>query len=156
MNLNNIVKGALIAATFAFTSVSWAADIEMNVDGNDLAIKGYDPVAYFTKSAPTKGVSSYTATFKNAIYQFSSAENRDMFKKYPEKYAPQYGGYCAMGVVMDKKLVVEPTAWKIVNDKLYLNSNDMVFKKWASDVSGHILKSERNWAMIKRANASSL
>ena len=156
MNFKTIAKTTITAAALALTSMSYAADIDMSVDSNDLAIQGYDPVAYFTKGAPTKGEEKFTATFKNAIYQFASAANRDKFKKTPEKYAPQYGGYCAMGVVLDKKLAVEPTAWKIVNDKLYLNSNDMVFKKWSTDIEGHITKSERNWASIRRVDAASL
>ena len=78
---------ALLGTSFSLM----AADIDMSVDSNDIAIKGYDPVAYFTDSGAVQGSSKFTATYKNAIYQFASSENRDQFRTNPEAYAPQYG-----------------------------------------------------------------
>lgn len=149
MNLLNITKTGLLGASLLFSSFAFAADIDMNADGNDLAIKGYDTVSYFTKGKPVKGNAKYTATFKNAIYQFSSAENRDKFKKNPHRYAPQYGGFCAMGVALEKKLDTDPEAFYIVDNKLYLNLNKAVQKKWMTDVDGYIDTAENNWPEIK-------
>lgn len=156
MNLSQAIKSVFAVSTLALSSLAFAADIDMSADANDVAISGYDTVSYFTDSKPLHGSSQYTATYKNAIYQFSSAENRDTFRANPEYYAPQYGGFCAMGVALEKKLTVDPTAWKIVENKLYLNLNKAVQKKWLSDVPGNLETSEHNWPEIKNQNAAAL
>lgn len=156
MNLSQAIKSVFAVSTLALSSLTFAADIDMSADANDVAISGYDTVSYFTDSKPLHGSSQYTATYKNAIYQFSSAENRDTFRANPEYYAPQYGGFCAMGVALEKKLTVDPTAWKIVENKLYLNLNKAVQKKWLSDVPGNLETSEHNWPEIKNQNAAAL
>jgi YHS domain-containing protein len=156
MNLSQAIKSAFAVSTLALSSLTFAADIDMSADANDVAISGYDTVSYFIDSKPLHGSSQYTATYKNAIYQFSSAENRDTFRANPEYYAPQYGGFCALGVALEKKLTVDPTAWKIVENKLYLNLNKAVQKKWLSDVPGNLETSEHNWPEIKNQNAAVL
>ncbi|HEX5356169.1 MAG TPA: YHS domain-containing (seleno)protein [Aquabacterium sp.] len=122
---------------------------ELNVDAQGVGIKGHDPVAYFTAGQPTKGTAQYSASHRGATYWFASAANRDAFKANPDKFAPQYGGFCAMGVVLDKKLDGDPTAWKIVDGKLYLNVNKDVQKKWLEDVPGNLVKANANWPEIK-------
>jgi len=151
-SLKTILAGSILVAS----SLSFAADIDMNADANDLAIKGYDPVSYFTMSTPKMGNASYTATYKGGIYRFSNEENRDMFKASPAKYAPQYGGYCAFGVAMEKKFDTDPLAWKIVDNKLYLNLNKDVQKKWLTDVPGYLNLSSENWTDIKSVAADQL
>ncbi|MBO9490190.1 YHS domain-containing protein [Endozoicomonas sp. G2_1] len=155
-----MIKSTLktIAATslLALSSLSFAADIDMNADANDLAIKGYDPVAYFTAGMPKMGTADYTATYKGAIYRFSSEKNRDKFKANPAKFAPQYGGYCAFGVSKEKKFDTDPTAWKIVDGKLYLNLNAAVQKRWLSDVPGLVADADENWGSIKNTAADDL
>lgn len=96
------------------------------------------------------------ATHKNAIYQFSSAQNRDLFIQNPEKYAPQYGGFCAFGVTMERKFDTDPTAYKIVDNKLYLNLNSDVQKRWLTDIPGFINTAENNWGGIKSKPDSEL
>lgn len=135
---------------------AYAADIDTNADKNDLAIEGYDTVAYFTKGKPVKGSPEYSATYKNAIYHFSSAKHRDLFKKSPESYAPQYGGYCAFGVTKEKKYNTDPTAWKIVNGKLYLNLNHKVQIYWEKKIPEYIAESEQVWQQIKDVPAKKL
>ncbi|MGK0370473.1 MAG: YHS domain-containing protein [Glaciecola sp.] len=149
MKLPRLLKVSAIAASIAFSAFTFAADIDVNTSENDLAIQGYDSVAYFTQSAPVKGTSEFTATYKNAIYQFSNAQNRDLFRQQPEKYAPQFGGFCAFGVTMDRKFDTDPTAFKIVDDKLYLNLNAKVQKRWLSDTSNLINTADNNWDGIK-------
>jgi len=161
MKITTLLKAIVVTAAMAISQLSFAADIEANADTNDIAIKGYDPVAYFTQSKPVQGSSKFSATHKNAIYHFSNAKNRDLFKANREKYAPQYGGYCAMGVAMNLKFDTDPQAWKIVDDKLYLNLSKTVQKKWLSDVPGHIDTAENNWGELKgltpaQAKANSL
>lgn len=152
----NFIKSLLVATGFIFASASFAADSDANADVNDVAIHGYDTVSYFTKSEPTKGNAKFTATHKNTVYQFSSAENRDLFRANPSKYAPQFGGYCAMGVALNKKLDVDPTAWRVVDGKLYLNLNKDVQTKWLSDVPGNLKTAYDVWPSIKDKPAASL
>ena len=146
------LAAALIGASFSVM----AADIDMSVDSNDLAIKGYDPVAYFTDAGAVQGSPEFTATYKNAIYQFSSSENRDQFRADPQAYAPQYGGYCAFGVAMGKKFETDPNAWKIEDGKLYLNLDKSVQKRWLEDTQVFIQDANTNWTSIKTVEADKL
>ena len=150
--LKTLIAGSILAAS----SLSFAADIDMNADVNDLAIQGYDPVSYFTKLQPQIGHANFTATYKGGIYRFSNEENRDTFKNSPAEYAPQYGGYCAFGVSMEKKFDTDPLAFKIVDNKLYLNLNKDVQSKWLTDVPGYLGSANENWNDIKGIAAKKL
>jgi YHS domain-containing protein len=149
MNLRTILKATAIATTLAFSTITFASDIDVNANQNDLAIQGYDTVSYFTDGKAVKGNANYTATHKNAIYQFASEEHRDLFRENPEKYAPQYGGFCAFGVTMDRKFDTDPEAFKIVDNKLYLNLNAQVQERWITDIPGFINTANGNWGDIK-------
>lgn len=156
MTLSNIIKSTLVTSALFVSSLSFAANIEVNANDNDLAINGYDTVSYFTKGSPTKGSNKFTVAYNGAIYQFSTADNRDLFKAMPSKYAPQYGGFCAMGVAMNQKFDTDPTAWHIRGDKLYLNLNKNVQKKWLTDVPGYLKTSQVNWTDIKGLTESQI
>jgi YHS domain-containing protein len=84
---------------------------------NGWAIKGYDPVAYFTTGKPTPGIAQFTTTYQGATYRFASAENRARFIAAPEKFVPQYGGYCAYAIALNQIADIDPDEWAIVNDK---------------------------------------
>jgi len=156
MTFITIFKRIAAVLAIAFSASSFAADIQINANANDLAIHGYDAVSYFSKSGPVKGKSKYSASYKDAIYHFSTAANRDGFRANPEKYAPQFGGYCAMGVALNKKLDVDPLAWRLVDGKLYLNLNKQVQKKWLEDVPGNITTANRNWSGIHNLTVAQL
>jgi YHS domain-containing protein len=113
-----------------------------------LAIEGYDPVAYFQAGAPAKGSKSFTYEWGGANWRFSSAENRDLFAAAPEKYAPQYGGFCAYAVSQGKTVGIDPAAWTIVEDKLYLNYNQKIRQTWEKDIPGYISKADAAWPKI--------
>jgi hypothetical protein len=149
MNLTTFVKSAAVSAVMLASVTSFASDIDANADANDIAIKGYDTVAYFTMDKPVMGSNKFTATYKNSIFQFANAKHRDLFKADAAKYAPQYGGYCAMGVAMNLKFDTDPTAWKIVEGKLYLNLNKDVQKSWLKNVPGNLQTAEGNWPELK-------
>ena len=112
------------------------------------AIKGYDPVAYFTQGGPAKGRGAHSYEWMDATWYFASAENMELFSGNPEKYAPQYGGYCAYAVSQGYTAKIDPDAWKIVDDKLYLNFSLKVQKLWEEDIPGHIAKADENWPKI--------
>ena len=117
-----------------------------------VAIAGADPVAYFTEKAYVPGSADYTYDWQGATWQFSSAENRDLFAKNPEQYTPEYGGFCAWAVAAKNSLVpVDPNAWSVVDGKLYLNANQKVQENWLEDVPGFITKANENWPGLSRS-----
>jgi YHS domain-containing protein len=138
-------KLALIALLFSSAFV-FAADPINNKRG--VAVKGYDVVAYFTDSKPMKGDKQYTAEHEGVTWRFANAENRDKFTADPEKYVPQYGGYCAFGVAKGATYNIDPDAWKIVDGKLYLNYNTSVQKDWQKDIPGFIATANKNWPAV--------
>ena len=149
-------KTLAAASVLAFAGSVFAADIDINADENDIALHGYDPVSYFTAGEPAKGSYEYTATYKNAIFKFSTADNRDSFRADPARFAPQFGGFCAFGTAMEKKFDGDPNAWKVVNNKLYLNLNKDVQKRWLTDVPGYITTANSAWPQIKNFAADDL
>lgn len=121
---------------------------EINTTGG-IAVSGYDAVAYFTEEKPVKGTEAYSATYKDAIFLFSSAENRDAFQASPEKYLPQYGGYCAYGTAAGYKAPIDPSAFTLEGGKLYLNYDESVQQSWRQDIPGYIRKADENWPTVK-------
>lgn len=121
----------------------------VNVDASGLALKGHDPVAYFSAAKPTSGLAQFSAQHQGATYRFASAANRDAFVANPAKYTPAYGGFCAMGVALEKKLNVNPQAWRVVDGRLCLNVNKDVQKRWLDDVPGNLATAEKNWPRLK-------
>jgi len=113
------------------------------------AVNGYDVVAYFNKAKSVEGKKTYLYQWHNAYWLFSTKQNLDSFSHNPEKYAPQFGGYCAYGVSEGHKASTEPDAWTIVDGKLYLNYNKDVQQLWKKDIPGKIKKAEENWVKVK-------
>lgn len=116
--------------------------------GAGLAVHGYDVVAYQTLGQPTLGLAKFAASHGAAIYRFASEANLAAFKADPEKYVPAYGGYCAYGVSVGAKFDGDPTYWKVVDGKLYLNLDGDIQKLWLKDVPGAIAKATTNWTRI--------
>jgi YHS domain-containing protein len=117
---------------------------------NGQAIKGYDPVAYFTTGKQTPGMAQFIIAYKGATYRFASAENRARFIAAPEKFVPQYGGYCAYAIALNKIADIDPDEWVIINDKLYLNNGFLAQTLWSFDKSGNITKGDRNWPLVPK------
>jgi YHS domain-containing protein len=129
----------------ALPGLALAADeINTSFFGNK-AVDGYDTVAYFTEGKPVEGKKAYTHKWKDANWRFASQENLELFKADPEKYAPQYGGYCAWAVAQGSTADADPELWKIVDGKLYLNFNQDIQDKWEADIPGFIEKADKNW-----------
>lgn len=130
-----------------FVPLAFATEVPVFVT-EDGAIRGYDPVAYFTIGKPTRGSDQFTASWQGATYKFVSADNLELFKAEPAAYAPQYGGYCGYAVAKGATAGTVPEAWTIVDGKLYLNYSLSVRKRWQKDVSGHIKAADRNWPAV--------
>ena len=133
--------GMLLVSPFANAARAEA----VFTDGDNLAIRGTDPVAYFTDGKPRKGSASFETTYLGGTWRFASAANRDMFIDNPEKFAPQYGGYCAWAVSQGTTASTDPEVWRIVDGKLYLNYSKSVQSTWVQDIPGNIAKADRNW-----------
>lgn len=110
-----------------------------------VAIKGYDTVAYFTKDSAIKGSETYSYDYLETTWHFESQEHLDLFVKNPEKYIPQYGGYCAYAVSKNTTASVKPEIFEIIDDKLYLNYSKSVQRRWLSDSKDYIKKADSQW-----------
>lgn len=117
---------------------------------NNLAIDGYDPVAYFTEMKPVKGSPEFRSDFEGSTFQFVSAAHRDAFAADPPKFAPQYGGFCAYGTAKGQKATIDPAAFTVVRDKLYLNYSETVRSLWLSDIPGYVQKADANWPEVRK------
>ena len=115
-----------------------------------LAIKGYDPVGYFTEGRPTMGSSAFEYVWDGVRWQFASAANRDQFRTDPDRYAPRYDGYCALGVALGMKAEVDPQAWTIVDGKLYLNFDQQSRDKWRQNIVANIEQADSKWPSLRR------
>lgn len=116
---------------------------------NGVAIRGFDPVAYFSESKPVEGSTDFSLSWQGTQWHFKDKTNLELFRQNPEKYAPQYGGYCAYGVSEDHKSPTEPSAFTIVNDKLYLNYSLKVKERWIKNRDERIVKADGLWITLK-------
>jgi YHS domain-containing protein len=110
-----------------------------------VAIDGTDPVAYFAEGRPVAGSSDFSHEWTGATWRFASAANRELFRSDPERYAPQYGGYCAWAVSQGYTASGDPLVWNIVNGRLFLNYDKSVQATWSKDIPGHIVRADKNW-----------
>ncbi len=143
----SLAAGSVIAV--APWQGSRASDTIFNGTTDGVAINGYDPVGYFTDNAPVKGSSDFTTEYKGAVWQFASAENRDLFTANPKKYAPQYGGYCAFAVAHNQLAKTEPDAFSIVDGKLYLNYDLSIRQQWEGDKTSFIPAADGYWPELQ-------
>ena len=147
--MNILRRHLLLAATATLVPVAaWAAG-PANLDARGVAIHGHDPVAYFVEGKAVMGKSEHSTTVSAATYWFASEANQQLFKADPAKYEPQYGGYCAYGVAQGVKPDIDPTAFRIVDGKLYLNLSPAVQKRWQADIPGFIDRANQNWTSLK-------
>lgn len=138
------------AAALVFSSAwSMAAPVAPIFSTEAGAIRGYDPVAYFKQNKPVKGKKELVFQWQGADWHFVNKDNLETFKADPEKYAPQYGGYCAYGVAQGYTPEIDPAAYKVVNGKLYLNLSKDVLKRWVKDIPGYVKEADQNWPQLK-------
>ncbi len=148
---------ALGAAALFFSGAALAAPPINTLKGGvfggqgDVAILGHDPVAYFTDGRPVKGQDEFVTEWMGAKWKFATATHRDLFKSSPERYAPQYGGYCAYGVSQDNLVGIEPDKFRVIDGKLYLNYNASVQATWLKDPAAYIKLADAKFqALLKK------
>ncbi len=135
---------AMVIVSIGFTQNSTK---QLNLD-KGVAIQGYDPVSYFTKSKAEKGKSEISAAYQGATYYFSSQANKSEFLQSPSKYEPQYGGWCAFAMADGKKVEINPETFKILDGKLYLFYNayfNNTLKSWDKNEKNLKAKADKNW-----------
>ena len=141
---------AFLLVTALLPAFAGSAADPVNKNSSGVAIKGYDPVAYFTDGKAVKGSPQFTHQWQGAVWQFASAAHRDDFAATPDKYAPQYGGYCAYGVSQNHTAPIDPEAWTIIDHKLYLNYSQGVKKTWSQDIPKYLQEAEKNWPSLHK------
>lgn len=148
---------AVMMGIISFSSLAQDASAlrkkQFNLD-DEVAISGYDPVAYFKSGRAIKGTKNLVVNNQGVYYYFSSAENREEFRKSPAKYEPEYGGWCAYAMgAKGEKVSVDPGTFKIVNGKLYLFYNSFfnnTLKSWNKDEANLRVKADVNWTKTFR------
>lgn len=145
-----LAVSGVAAITAAMMLVSDAdAKGRINTIGSPgVAIKGFDPVAYFTDGQPRKGSKAHSYTYKGAEWRFVSEANKAKFVADPAKYEPAYGGYCAYGVAQGALVKIEGSAWSIKDGRLYLNYDAGVQRKWSKDPGGYISTANKRWPKL--------
>lgn len=147
------MKTLLPAFSLLILMVASASAAPVNVK-KGLALEGYDPVAFHTQSAAIKGSDANSFVHEGATYYFSSAENQQLFAANPEKYAPAFGGYCAWAISTKGYLApVQIDTWQIVDDRLILNFNKSIQKRFNKDLQGNMSKALANWPNVVKANS---
>ena len=142
--VNKLFVAALLALAAALPVQPASAAFWLGAKGDQPAVSGYDVVAYFA-GAPTPGSTDFTAVHDGATFRFASAASRDAFIAAPDRYAPQFGGYCAWAASQGRLAGPDPTIFHIVAGKLYLNCSKDADAKWLADVPGNIAKAEALW-----------
>lgn len=143
----------MILATFSRSSAQGDAMRSKHFNlTKGVAISGYDPVAYFTQGKAVEGSSKIVFQYQGITYQFASDANKELFKKSPSAYEPQYGGWCAYAMGnTGEKVEVDPGTFKIINGKLYLFYNKFfnnTLKSWNKDEVNLRSKADKNWSNI--------
>ncbi len=149
------LKTLALLAAFSLSSISFAG-VEVQTDENNVTLAGHDAVAYFTEHAPVEGDANISAVHNGAIYHFSSAANRDTFNANPEKYAPQFGGYCAYGTSLGKKFAIDGKAFELIDGKLYVQKSEVVQEVWSENAVANLAAANKNWPKIKDVAADKL
>ena len=143
-----MIRRLLVLALLLVAVPAMASAQTVNADGR-VALKGTDVVAYFTDWKVVAGSPQFTHRWHDAEWRFASAANRDAFTREPEKYAPQYGGFCAWGMAQGYRAPIDPAAFRVIDGKLYLNYNRSVQSNWLKDIPGHVTKADANWTTLR-------
>ena len=144
--LRKSIPFILVMAGFLFSLEAKSNDKVFNTHG--VAIRGFDTVAYFTQQQATLGSPDITYDWKESTWQFGSEANRDLFVQAPERYAPQYGGYCAYAMAKGSLAPSNAFAWSIIDDKLYLNFSTLVRSIWRPNAESYIRSADKIWSRM--------
>jgi len=153
---NRWLRACVVAVILcAATSVVGAQTKPLvNVDSEGVGIHGYDPVVFFSEGKAVKGDPQYSSSYAGAIYHFRSNDDKLAFEKDPAKYAPQYGGYCAMAMAMGKQEDADPTFFLVHDGKLLLQRNEKAHTMFMKDPAGNHKKADEQWKRLQGDRSS--
>jgi hypothetical protein len=158
-----MIRPTVFAAAFGLLTAASAWAGPQYIDDTGFAVSGYDVVSYFAlgqaaksddQPAPALGRADITLEHNGAVFAFATEANRDAFAAEPARFVPQYDGHCAYGVAGGYKVPANPTLWRIVDDKLFLNINRRVARKWERDISGYEQTAMDKWPDLEPRPAS--
>jgi uncharacterized membrane protein len=148
MRRRALITLAAVLPMLALSGPAFAEKAEIDTGAMEgAALGGNDAVSYFS-GTPAKGSDEFSTDWKGAKWKFVSAANRDAFTASPEKYAPQYGGYCAYAVSKGATAPGDPAVFTVQDGKLYMNFSPAVKVTWAKDIPGNITKADGNWPNV--------
>lgn len=150
MTGNLLTRRTFTLAALAVCLVAGTAWSGEFYEKDGAALTGHDAVAYFNDGKSVKGSAEHKASYKGSTFYFANEANRAAFSASPERYAPQYGGYCAFGTASGYKAKIDPAAFTIVAGKLYLNYDRAVQKQWSADIPGFIAKADAKWPEVAK------
>jgi YHS domain-containing protein len=158
--LTSVMAAALVFLSF-FISVNVNAQkaedkFFNNLNTEGVILDGYDAVAFFTDNKPVKGNEQFKYTYEGAVYHFASQEHLDLFKTTPEKYKPQFGGWCAYAVSLGRIAPIDVNNFSIVNDRLFIQHNQRAVNGWNKDVPGNIVKADKYWPDVVAHNGKQI
>ncbi len=149
-----VKRFAMLGLIYSLVATAHASDIDINKNWRSIAIKGYDTVAYFTMGKAVKGKSKHEFRWQDARWRFASEEHLNLFIANPDKYAPRFGGYCAEGMAIGRKASIDPQAWLIIDDELYLNYSTEVRDEMSRHPKSTIEKANSAWQkFVQRVRA---
>jgi len=119
-----------------------------NLNKEGVILDGFDAVAFFTDNKPVKGDALYQYNYEDATYYFSSQQHLDSFRANPEKYKPQFGGWCAYAVSLGRTAPIDVNTFSIVNGRLLLQHNQRAVNGWNKDVQGNLLLADKYWPAV--------
>lgn len=132
-------------------SLNAVAQEKVMMEAKTAALGGYCPVCYIAAGKANMGDPKITSTLNGKTYQFVSPETKAMFDKEPAKYLPQYDGFCAYGMSLGKKFASDPTVFKVVEGKIYLNKDAEIGKLFAKNTAADIAKADKEWKKMEMA-----
>jgi hypothetical protein len=147
MMLRRVIAVIALAVTVGAVGAD-APKPPINKGDDAVAIKGYDTVAYIMSGRAVLGSARFQHSWKDATWRFASKANRDRFSRDPERFAPQFGGYCAWAISRGYTADVDPEAFQVVDGRLYLIYSKSVQRRWEQDIPGNIAKAQANWPTV--------
>jgi hypothetical protein len=148
-SIRRVLLPSVLACAIASPMLRAAAD-DGPPAGRRVALRGYDPVAYFVDGAPARGSRAFWYSFDDAVYLFRSSDHRARFAADPERYAPQYSGYCAAGVSKGYKAEPDPEAWLIANGKLFVFQRKDRVPEFRKRIAELAAKASASWPAVRR------
>ena len=152
----NMFKHVVLTVTSLFAFLFAAPSFADGITNNVVGAGGYDLTTYFSQEKPQRGNGHHLAELNGVTYLFATDENKKAFEANPDKFLPQYGGYCSFGVSVNKKFVADPEQFDIVDGKLYLNLDAKIRSLWLQNMSDRITDADKNWKVIANKKPSEL